>query len=290
MTGHGEAQGRRDGVTASVEVRAINNRYFKLSFKSNEGYNALEGEVDGLVRKSVKRGAVQVSLRVVRPRSAEDYQLNREVLLGYCRQLEQLRSENVGLEPISLAPLLQLPGVVDEVITSAVGASEDWPLIEETLESALAALDAMRAAEGRAMEGDLRSNLHVIARELSAIAEQAPKIVAGYRTRLTERLKATLAEFQVTLDPSDVLKEVGIVAERSDISEEIVRLRSHLDQFERIMNEPESAGRKLEFLTQELLREANTIGAKANDIAIARGVIEIKSAIERIREMIQNVE
>ena len=119
---------------------------------------------------------------------------------------------------------------------------------------------------------------------------RAPLVVEGDRARLEERLKRTLAEYEVTLDASDLLKEVGLFGERSDISEEIVRLRSHLEQFEAIVALPESSGRKLDFLTQEMSRETNTIGSKANDVEIARDVIEIKSMIERIREMIQNVE
>lgn len=140
------------------------------------------------------------------------------------------------------------------------------------------------------MAADLRTNCQTVAGELSQIEVRAPQVVEAYRSRLVERLQATLAEFAVTLDPADLIREVGLFAERSDISEEIVRLRSHLEQFDSIMELPESSGRKLEFLTQEMFRETNTIGSKANDVQIARHVIEIKASIERIREMIQNVE
>ncbi len=122
------------------------------------------------------------------------------------------------------------------------------------------------------------------------MARRAPLVADGYRQRLEERLKTVLADFQVALDPGELVKEVSLFAERGDISEEIIRLRSHLDQFDAIMALPESTGRKLEFLTQEMFREANTIGSKANDGEITNDVIEIKTAIERIREMIQNVE
>ena len=148
----------------------------------------------------------------------------------------------------------------------------------------------MRTDEGRAMAADLRSNCLSIVTELAEIERRAPLVAGGYRTRLTERLQTVLAEFQVSLNPTDLIKEVSIFAERSDISEETVRLRSHLEQFDTIMELPESSGRKLEFLVQEMFREANTIGSKANDVQISRHVIDIKAAIERIREMIQNVE
>ena len=148
----------------------------------------------------------------------------------------------------------------------------------------------MRADEGRAMADDLRTNCQAVAGELAAIEVRAPLVVESYRDRISERLKKLLAEFDVSVEASDVIREVGLFAERSDISEEIVRLRSHLDQFDSIMQIAESSGRKLEFLTQEMFRETNTIGSKANDAEIARHVIEIKAAIERMREMIQNIE
>ncbi len=129
-----------------------------------------------------------------------------------------------------------------------------------------------------------------MAKELDAIELRAPLVADSYRGRLTERLTKTLADYQVTLQPADLIREISIYAERSDISEEIVRLRSHLEQFAATLELPESSGRKLEFLTQEMFRETNTIGSKANDVQISRHVIEIKAAIERIREMIQNVE
>lgn len=140
------------------------------------------------------------------------------------------------------------------------------------------------------MAADLKTNCRAIAAELNLIAERAPQMVEAYRSRLEERLKKLLAEQDVTLSPADLIREISIFAERSDISEEIVRLRSHLEQFDTIMGLPESSGRKLEFLIQELFREINTIGSKSTDVEIARHVIEIKTAIERLREMIQNVE
>ena len=137
---------------------------------------------------------------------------------------------------------------------------------------------------------NLAANLHVVAQELKHVEARAPQVVESYRSRLSERLNKLLAELGVTVAATDVIREVGLFAERCDISEEIVRLRSHLDQFDAVMRTEETPGRKLEFITQEMVRETNTIGSKANDAEIARHVIEIKSVIERIREMIQNVE
>jgi uncharacterized protein (TIGR00255 family) len=167
---------------------------------------------------------------------------------------------------------------------------EQWPLIESVLAAALKNLDQMRSDEGRSMAADLTDNARAIAKELTAIERRAPQVVDAYRGRLQDRLNKLLGELGVQVQPADIVREVGIFAERSDIAEEIVRLRSHLEQFDAMMATKESSGRKLEFLTQEMFRETNTIGSKANDAEIARHVIEIKSAIERMREMIQNVE
>jgi uncharacterized protein (TIGR00255 family) len=290
MTGFGEAHRQTDGVAVVVEVRTINNRYFKLTLKCGEGYSLLEPDVEGVVRQQIRRGTVQVSLRVDRVRGSEDYQLNQAVLSNYRRQIEQLSERWQIGELVPLAQLLLLPGVVIENPTSPAEAEEEWPLVREALVAAMENLAHMRQEEGRAMAADLRANCQTIAGELKQIEQRAPLVVEAYRSRLSERLQSTLAEFAVTLDPADLIKEVGLFAERSDISEEIVRLRSHLDQFDSIMQLPESSGRKLEFLTQEMFRETNTIGSKANDVQIARHVIEIKASIERVREMIQNVE
>jgi len=140
------------------------------------------------------------------------------------------------------------------------------------------------------MAADLAANLQVIRSALDSVEERAPLVVEAYRNRLNERVGKVLAELKAMLEPADILKEVSLFADRCDISEEIVRLRSHLDQFSQIMDAPESSGRKLEFLVQEMVREGNTIGSKANDVEIARQVIEVKAALERIREMIQNIE
>jgi uncharacterized protein (TIGR00255 family) len=140
------------------------------------------------------------------------------------------------------------------------------------------------------MEDDLADNCRIIGRELSAVEHLAPRVVESYRQRLTEKINKLLNQYGVTVEAAEVVREVGLFAERSDISEEAVRLRSHLEQFLAIMGLAESSGRKLEFVSQEMFREANTIGSKSNDAQIALHVVEIKTAIERIREMIQNVE
>jgi uncharacterized protein (TIGR00255 family) len=220
----------------------------------------------------------------------ETYRLNEAVLAGYLRQLEQIRRQSQLDGPLQLEQLLGLPGVVDERSAFPLDADAIWPVVELAIRQALDGLARMRQEEGRAMASDLAENCRAIAVELEAVERLAPRVVESYRQRLTEKLSKLLDEYSVTVQVGDVVREVGLFAERSDISEELVRLRSHLEQFVSIMAAGESNGRKLEFVTQEMFREANTIGSKSNDAEIARHVIEIKSGIERIREMIQNVE
>jgi uncharacterized protein (TIGR00255 family) len=290
MTGFGEARHQQNELAVAVEIRAVNNRFFKLTVRATEGYAALEPLVENEVREVIHRGTIQVNIRVDRKHRPEDYQINVEVLDRYRRQLESMRKQWGTSESTPLEPLLTLPGVIDDASAADIDAAADWPMIQTALQAALANLNRMREKEGRAMAADLVENCRIAATNLDQIERRTPLVVEEYRNRLFERLKKTLAELGVSLDPTDLIKEVGLFSDRCDISEEIVRLRSHLEQFQATMDLPESVGRKLDFLTQEMFRETNTIGSKANDVEIARAVIEIKTAIERIREMIQNVE
>jgi uncharacterized protein (TIGR00255 family) len=291
MTGHGEAHRHEGGVSVAVEVRTVNNRYFKLSVRTSEGYSSLEPQIEALVRESIRRGTVQLNLRIDREASEEDYKLNEKVISGYLKQLEAIAGKSgAPIDPVLRAAVLSLPGVVSQPTAGWEKIEAQWPLIEATIKEALASLSRMRTEEGRAMSVDLTGNCRLIGEQLVAIEQRAPAVIEAYRARIIERLNKQLEEVGTRIEPADVVREVGMYAERSDISEEIVRLRSHLEQFRTVMTNEEMGGRKLEFLTQEMFRETNTIGSKANDSEIARHVIEIKTAIERIREMIQNVE
>ena len=289
MTGYGEARRQDENLTVSVEARAINNRYFKLNLRLSEGYAGLEAQIESLVRAQLRRGTVQINLRVDRFGGADKYQVNETVLAAYFQQVAQFQKRYHSAETVPIGDLLALPGVISEK-GGAADVGEDWPLIEPVLKEALAALGRMRATEGTAMAADLTANLDQIAAELSAIQLRAPLVVEAYRTRLSERLTKLLSEYDVPVGPADIIREVGLFAERSDISEEIVRLGSHIDQFRACMKLNESAGRKLDFVTQEMFRETNTIGSKSSDVEISQRVVEIKTAVERIREMVQNVE
>ena len=289
MTGYGAGEAERDGVRVAVEVRTVNNRYLKLHCRLPDGYGAFESRIEEAVRKQVRRGTVQLNVDVKRS-GAADCTINAELVRAYYQQLAELQRELGTSQPISIESLLPLPGVIDD--ESQFGdAADDWPVIEEALKQALTGLMTMRQTEGAAMERDLTEQAVDIRTSATSIEALAPRVAKAYQNRLLERLNKMLAEHEVNVRPADIVREVGVFAERVDISEEIVRLSSHLEQFETVMRDAESGtGRKLEFLVQEILRETNTIGSKANDAEIATHVVHIKTCIERIREMVQNVE
>jgi uncharacterized protein (TIGR00255 family) len=292
MTGYGEAHYQSDHLTVAIELRALNNRYLKVSLRAPEPHNLLEPEFEKVIRRTIRRGTIQVHLRIDRQFAAQDYKINLTALRSYVTQLRGLWNE-LGLGDRGeglLGQVLALPGVVPEPGDAASHLEEDWPLLEQVLDQALAKLQAMRLEEGRAMAQEFVQLRDHIADHLDQIRQLTPTVATNFRDRLHERVRSLLAEHDVQIDRSDLIKEVSIFAERSDIAEEVTRLGSHLDQFREILNEAESPGRKMEFLTQEMFREANTIGSKAGDVAISRHVVEIKGTLERMRELVQNVE
>ena len=290
MPGFGEAQFSSDTLQLAVELRAVNNRYLKLSLRAAEPYNHLEPEIEKVIRRSLKRGTIQCHLRCHRQTAPGDYKINPVALTSYLRQVEAACGVASTPAQAVLAGVLALPGVVAEPTSAALDLEQEWPQLERVLEQALGRLQGMRQEEGRAMARELLQQRDHIAAQLDLIRQRDPHVAEAYRDRLLERVKSLLGELDVEIERKDIIREVAIFAERADIREEVVRLASHLGQFQDIINEPESAGRKLEFLTQEMFRETNTIGSKASDVEISRHVVEIKSALEKIREMVQNVE
>jgi uncharacterized protein (TIGR00255 family) len=290
MTGFGEARSQAGGLAVSVEARTINSRHFKLSFRASEGYSSLEPEVEAVVRDSIRRGTVQLNLRVDRRVTVDDYRINTDVVENYRAQLEGYTGRTEWKDADDLRLLLSLPGAIDEKSRGDFDPREHWPEIETVVRQALGALAKMRIEEGVALAADLAHNGRQIAERLDAIAQRSPEVTQSYQSRLTGRVQKALSELNVTVEPADLLREIALFADRSDISEEIVRLRSHLQQYEAALLMSESSGRKLEFIAQEMGREVNTIGSKANDAEISRLVVDIKTALERIREQIQNVE
>jgi uncharacterized protein (TIGR00255 family) len=288
MTGFGEARHHEPRCTILVEVRTVNNRHFKLTARISESHTMVEPALEQLVREKVRRGSVQVNLKIDRQRLPEDYRINAVALASYRDQVESLRDP--GGSPIDVGQLVVLPGVVEEARAEVQAAYPAWPAIAKVVKEALAKLDAARATEGRAMALELTSLSRAIGIELSAIAKRGPEVVRNAQARVVERIQALVEESGLTIEPNDLAREIAILADRSDITEEIVRLRAHLEQFDAVIAEADSSGRKLEFVAQEMGREINTIGSKANDVQISRSVVEIKVLLEKIRELVQNVE
>lgn len=292
MTGYGEAHYQSDSLTVAIELRALNNRYLKVSLRAAEPHNLLEPEFEKVIRRTIRRGTIQTHLRIDRQLAAQDYKINLTALRSYVGQLRGLWDElNLGDQGQGLlGQVLALPGVVPEPGDAASHLDDDWPLLERVLNEAVAKLQSMRLEEGRAMAQEFLQLRDHIADQLEQIRQLAPTVAANFRDRLHERVRSLLSDHDVQIDRSDLIKEVSIFAERTDIAEEVTRLGSHLEQFRDILNEPESPGRKMEFLTQEMFREVNTIGSKAGDVTISRHVVEIKGTLERMRELVQNVE
>ena len=296
MTGQGEARASYEAAEVSIEMRTVNSRFLKVSVRTNEGLAALESRIEENVRQSLRRGTVQLNLRMAFI-GRNDYELNLERVQAYRDQLVSLAAMDAVGSPQAAAPrveipwaaILLLPGVVDEP-RQEQDIEQNWQLVAPVLKEALGRLDEMRRREGEAMRLDLSSSIDAIANELESVKKRAPEVVANYQRRIVDRLNSLLENQSVEVELADVVREVGIFSERCDISEEIVRLDSHLQQYRSIIDEPTSSGRKLDFLTQELNREVNTIGSKANDAELSRHVVEMKTLIERMREMIQNVE
>jgi len=272
MTGFGDCRRQQGLLAVTAEVRTVNNRYLKVVTKCADDHAPLEGEIERLVRESIGRGTVNVTIRVDRARNESDFRLNTTAVRSFWSQLHGMAGSLNAPPPSDLGQLLALPGVVDESWRRDVDVQADWEAIRPVLVDALAKLRVFREDEGRQMERDLRTNIAVI------------------RDQLLERVRQSLSESGASISASDLIREVSIYSDKADINEEITRLRCHLDQFEAFLSEPASTGRKLDFLTQEMFREVNTIGSKANNVPIAHAVVEMKSANERIREVLQNVE
>ncbi len=288
MTGFGEARHVDDRITAVAEVRSVNNRHLKLITKISDAYSSLEGDLEKQVRLLIRRGTVHLTLKVDRPKVASDYRLNLVALSSYRDQLLSLGGNSASTP--RFADLLALPGVVESSSQSGDDPSQDWPILRELVAQAIEKFQASRAEEGRVMSEELRALGLSIEEHLSQVEVRGPEIVAGYATRLLERVQALVEARGVNIEAKDLIREVAIHSERADIAEEVIRLKAHLTQFHESIKERESAGRKLEFIVQEMGRETNTIGSKANDIEISRSVVEMKGALEKIRELIQNVE
>ena len=284
MTGQGSATLTADGTTVTVEIRAVNNRHLKINLRCPDSLIALESVIEKSIRSVVGRGTVNVNIKVEKHSRAGDFSIDLDLLTSYRQQLQTETAADVSTDT-----LLSLPGVV----TSKSGADNSdasRSLILRVVDEALFQFNQMRVTEGEALSSDLDLQIERLTALIVEIRQHAPLVIQRYSDRLTEKLNQLLQQHNVTLSDSDLAREIGIFADRCDITEEVVRLDSHLKQFRDVMESQISQGRKLDFITQELFREINTIGSKANDASIANCVVESKTVVERIREQVQNCE
>lgn len=283
MTGYGRGRHEDDGCACTVEVRSVNNRFLKLVPHLPESHASLEARIEPVVRQVVRRGTVTVVVHVERSASPTHYRLRRDVIDAYLRQLAPEAPSHT-----LLAAALTLPGVVEE-LPDPCGPERDWPAIERALGLALEELGVMRVREGAAMQRELVETHEAIADILAELRLLAPEALAAQQERVGQRLEGWIAERGLTLEPADLSRELAALACRGDVNEELVRLDCHLAQL-CTMVAGGAGGRKIEFLNQEMLREANTIGSKAGDARIAAHVVELKCRLEHVRELVQNVE
>lgn len=293
MTGFGEAAAGVNGIGFAMELRSLNNKFFKLSCRLPEELAALEAELEQSLRRVVARGSFVLTVKVKIDDERAASRINESVLLSYLGHLETVRNKvHDQAVNIDLTQLLALPGVLQPAYEDEHVIEEARPVVMGLLDKALGKLKQMRCTEGAALAEDLLKQLDVIMDRLAIIRERAPLVVNEYHDKLLRRVGELLAKAELKVNEPDLLKEVAIFADRADISEEITRLTGHVQQFREILSAKadEPAGRTLDFLSQEMLRESNTIGSKCNDAQISRCVVELKSAIDRIKEQVQNVE
>lgn len=289
MTGQGQGRSQCGAVEITTEVRAVNNRHLKLQTRAAGRLHAVEAQVESLVRSQVKRGSLQLNLQMHGGGADSEYQISAPVLSEYMRQCQQA-SDSLGVaHDVKLSDLLDLPGVVAEPQNTELTDE----LKQKTLESVQAAVDClnqMRKTEGASIATELQSQLSRLKELTDTIEARAPSVVEEYRERLSKRLTKALEEVGAELQEADLVREVLVMADKADVREELVRLRSHFEQFSSLLDSPESQGRKLDFLIQELFRETNTIGSKCGDAEMAQRVVDMKTVIEQMREQVQNVE
>jgi uncharacterized protein (TIGR00255 family) len=292
MTGFGESRTQADGLGVAVEVRALNNRHLKVTVRGTDPYPMFEAEIEKIVRRHVKRGTITVHVRVDRPARPTDLTLNTTALASYLQQVRTACADAGAPEYARelLAGVLALPGVAPEPRHFGSPPEDEWPVVESTLDAALGRLDDMRRGEGRMMADELLVHHRAVAAELDALRVLLPRVCSDYRQRLLERVRQAIGDAGVAIQPDNLIRELALFADRTDVSEEVTRLSAHLTQFADLVRKGEEAGRKLEFVLQEMGREANTLGSKAGDVAISRHVFEIKAALEKVRELVQNVE
>ena len=289
MTGFGRGNFSTDNFAVSVEIKTVNNRYLDVNLRLANEFQPLESNLKRSIQNRLARGRVDVFVNTERSTEIA-YELNRPLINGYLAALKQMQDEfNLSGEP-DLNVIARLPNALQ---TKSEEVGEDFVQgVENAVNIALDELEKMRETEGESLKKELNSRLSEIENLLPKIASESEKVFDEYSQRLTKRIENLLSksEAQIEIDRARLAQETAYLADRSDISEEIARLQSHIEQFRAIMNEEKEVGKRLDFLTQEFNREANTIASKTNNLTVKEAALAIKSEIEKMREQVQNVE
>jgi uncharacterized protein (TIGR00255 family) len=290
MTGFGREVAESGRERIAAEVRSVNGRGLKLSVRLPDALLAFQAEVEALARGRIDRGSVHVELDYRAVASPESYGVNRELLSALAEEVRAAKRALGNEAPVEVERLLSLPGVVVPKAPPAEDAAALWGRVRAVVERALEALSASRLREGAALAEDLRARRRAIGERLLAVRARLPEVVAAQKRKLEERLQALLASSGVAPEPSTLVREAALLAERADVSEEISRLDAHLAEMDRVLEASGPVGRRLEFLAQEMLREANTMGSKSQESALIHDILAIKLEIDKVKEQTANVE
>lgn len=290
MTGYGRGQASHEGSTVTVELSSVNRRQTDLVLNLPRELESLEPRVRDEISRHLARGrlTLRIGLTFSDAATARRLQLNDTLARAYARAFSRLGSE-LGLpDTVTLDTVLRAPGVL-QTAPLAPDPETLWPTLERALRQAIEALLRLRRREGRHLARDLRRRIASLRRLTATVRRTAPEVARRYRRQLLERIRSFGLE-SLDFEDERLLKEVALFAERSDISEELTRLEGHFQQFDEALRSPDPVGRLLDFLAQEMHREVNTLGAKANDSRISRAVVTMKAEVERFREQVQNIE
>lgn len=288
MTGFGSFAGTIDEYSVSVEIKSVNHRFFEFSLRIPKLYSSFEDKIRKFISARVERGKVDCFIQLEAPQ-CENVNVTANIVLAK-KFIEEtnLISQELGLKQISsVRELLNCPDIIT-IERTLEDESRVWNILESALEQAVNRFVDMRLSEGGHLKDDILTQSGAIETAVSYIEERSPQMVADYNEKLLQRMRVAIGDIPV--DEQRLLTEAAIFADKTAVAEETVRLRSHIQQLTSILSANEPAGRKLDFLVQEMNREANTIGSKAQDVAIVRSAIDIKARIEKIREQIQNIE
>jgi len=288
MTGYGTGSAQKDSTVVSVEIKTVNHRFLDLHARISREYQFLEGDVQQVIRSLLDRGRVDVSV-TIQNAASEAFEINSNLLAGYMKAADKLKEEFHFQDSLDLKTILTLPGILqvkEAAQTEPSGAMSE--LVASGVREALEGVLRMRRQEGEALRADMQKNLTRVEENAGRIQELSVNLAAEHLGKLRERLNQLVS--QAEIEPQRLAQEAALIADKCDISEEIARLKSHIEQYRFLMDAQEKAGKKLDFLLQELQREANTILSKSGDLEISRCAIAIKTDIEKLREQVQNVE